>query len=151
MIDIRKLRTKYNTNLVYYKNDLIILFLLLTVIICSFVFSVSGNSSYIPIFGGIRIPLTCILKAATGYNCPTCGMTRSFISIAHGDFYGALKYNLGGVLAFALCIQEIIFRFIKIITDSRSFLLKYIRLFMKFQVVLLAVLLFVNWVLFYNV
>lgn len=35
----------------------------------------------------------CPLFAATGLNCPGCGLTRGFHAIFHGDFLGALHYN----------------------------------------------------------
>lgn len=35
----------------------------------------------------------CPLHAATGLNCPGCGMTRGFHAVFHGDFLGALHFN----------------------------------------------------------
>ncbi len=36
----------------------------------------------------------CPLHAATGLNCPGCGMTRGFHAIFHGDISAALHFNL---------------------------------------------------------
>ena len=47
-------------------------------------------------------PSVCGLRNATGLPCPTCGMTRAFVRVTHGDLDGALHVSpLGTVLAFA--------------------------------------------------
>ena len=35
----------------------------------------------------------CMLRSITGLRCPTCGGTRALVSLLHGDFSNALKYN----------------------------------------------------------
>ena len=40
----------------------------------------------------------CIIKEASGYPCPSCGSTRSVMSIIHGDFVDALYWNPIGVI-----------------------------------------------------
>lgn len=37
---------------------------------------------------------TCPFHEITGLNCPGCGMTRGFNALFHGDFLGALHFNL---------------------------------------------------------
>ena len=45
-------------------------------------------------------PETCMSRTALGIPCPGCGLTRSFISLAHGEFARSWNYNhMGGVLA----------------------------------------------------
>lgn len=36
---------------------------------------------------------TCGFRAATGYACPSCGTTRAWGSLGHGDLIGAFTYN----------------------------------------------------------
>ncbi len=43
--------------------------------------------------GTDRDVLTCPLKRLTAVPCPTCGATRSVLSLAQGDLLGALLYN----------------------------------------------------------
>jgi hypothetical protein len=40
----------------------------------------------------------CMFKYATGVPCPSCGVTRSLLSILHGNFYEAMWINPLGVL-----------------------------------------------------
>ena len=35
----------------------------------------------------------CLFHALTGWNCPGCGMTRSFYALLHGNFQAALRDN----------------------------------------------------------
>jgi hypothetical protein len=46
----------------------------------------------------------CILKHVTGIPCPSCGSTRSVISILHGDYVQALQWNPLGFLLITLLI-----------------------------------------------
>ncbi len=54
------------------------------------------------LFGlGIQLPLPpCPIRAITGIPCPTCGMTRSFLAIVHGDLGHALSEHVFGPLLF---------------------------------------------------
>ncbi|MFN6563984.1 MAG: DUF2752 domain-containing protein [Nostoc sp. ChiSLP01] len=45
--------------------------------------------------------LVCPIRHLTGIPCPTCGMTRSFMAIAQGNFPQAVVENLFGPLLFA--------------------------------------------------
>ena len=40
-----------------------------------------------------HVPL-CWFHATTGLNCPTCGLTRAFTEIGHGNFAAATELNL---------------------------------------------------------
>ncbi len=46
-----------------------------------------------------RIPL-CFFKHLTQLDCPGCGLTRSFISLSHGHFIEAIRYNALGPLIY---------------------------------------------------
>jgi hypothetical protein len=50
----------------------------------------------------VYLPLgPCIIKETTGVSCLSCGMTRSFHSIAHGEWMEAFRYHLFGPVFFA--------------------------------------------------
>lgn len=40
----------------------------------------------------------CIIKRVTNVPCPSCGSTRSALSILHGDFENAIYWNPIGIL-----------------------------------------------------
>jgi Protein of unknown function (DUF2752) len=63
--------------------------------------------STIPLIGsllyanGYRLAfIFCPVRHWTGVICPSCGMTRSFMAIASGDWLGAIDYHLFGPLLF---------------------------------------------------
>lgn len=75
---------------------LIVLFGLLMVYGVSFVGEIKENQAMLTI-GDKEIAIgECLIREATGNKCPTCGMTRSFISMSHLDFNRAYTYNHGG-------------------------------------------------------
>jgi hypothetical protein len=64
----------------------------------------------------VKVPLPglCTAKRCFGIECPGCGLTRSFISIAHGDLPRAWYFNPAGILLFALVIAQIPYRAIQL-------------------------------------
>ena len=67
----------------------------------------------VPILG-MPLPELCMLKRTTGLACPGCGLTRCFISLAHGDVGSAWSYNPGGLLLFAMVVAQIPLRLLQI-------------------------------------
>lgn len=55
----------------------------------------------------LPIPELCTFHRLTGWDCPGCGMTRSFISMAHGRIMEAIGYHLLGVAFFLFCVVQI--------------------------------------------
>jgi hypothetical protein len=49
-------------------------------------------------------PVVCPFRLITGLPCPGCGLTRSWVFIAHGDLGAALRANPFGYLAMAAAI-----------------------------------------------
>jgi hypothetical protein len=60
-------------------------------------------------FRGLRqfpLPETCMARSVFGVSCPGCGLTRSFIYLARGDWQHALAlHRLGWLLAAAVLLQ----------------------------------------------
>jgi hypothetical protein len=50
--------------------------------------------------------VSCPFRDLTGYDCFTCGLTRSCSSFVHGDIAGSLRYHLLGPL---LCAGLILY------------------------------------------
>jgi hypothetical protein len=67
------------------------------------VFAAIGFLSYlvarfVPV---LSVPYVCPVRALAGIPCATCGMTRAFVSLAHGDPGAALAASPLGTLAAA--------------------------------------------------
>jgi hypothetical protein len=58
----------------------------------------------------VPLPALCNMKRLTGLECPGCGLTRCFISLAHGDVAAAWQLNPAGLLVFALVAAQIPYR-----------------------------------------
>lgn len=65
-----------------------------------------GRDVYFPGFDR-PVPETCTLRGRFGISCPGCGLTRSFIHLAHGRLYEALEVNWVGVVVFAFALLQI--------------------------------------------
>lgn len=90
------------------------------------------------------IPSSCPSQAIFGVDCPGCGLTRSFIYLAHGDWQRAFsKHRVGWLLALAVMLQ-IPYRLAGLLGRNRQPLGK--RLPKLFGLVLIAALIG-NWLL----
>lgn len=69
----------------------------------------------IPIEGNPLIENLCIFKWIFGKECFNCGMTRSFLSILHGNFDMAMYYNKNSLIVFPFTIIIYLFSWYKFI------------------------------------
>jgi len=54
----------------------------------------------------LPLPGMCLSYSLFGMKCPGCGLTRSFIYLAHGDLQSSLRmHRVGWILALALLLQ----------------------------------------------
>ncbi|MFI5401403.1 MAG: DUF2752 domain-containing protein [Planctomycetota bacterium] len=72
----------------------------------------------VPASGGVAVPgegparSACWFREATGIPCPTCGMTRSYVSMLEGDVAGSFRAHPAGpvmLLATAAALVGILF------------------------------------------
>ncbi|MFT4124870.1 MAG: DUF2752 domain-containing protein [Gordonia sp. (in: high G+C Gram-positive bacteria)] len=47
-------------------------------------------------------PELCVFRRATGLPCPGCGLTRSWVFLAHGEVGRAFAFNIFGPILFAM-------------------------------------------------
>ena len=77
------------------------------VIVLSFLLIVRSDDHAAFVFlPGLPIPSTCPSQSIFHVDCPGCGLTRSFIFLAHGDWHNAfLRNRVGWLLAMAVVLQ----------------------------------------------
>ncbi len=79
-----------------------------------------GRQVLLPWLG--RLPETCTLYARFGIDCPGCGLTRSFISLARGDLRTAWELSPVSLLMFAYTAVQIPLALAHLSRASRSLL-----------------------------
>ncbi len=84
------------------------------VVLLAVVFQVRGEEQVI--IPGLNVPLpgTCTFKQYVGADCPGCGLTRCFVSMAHGKVDRALHFNPVGILFFVIVATQIPFRSVQL-------------------------------------
>jgi hypothetical protein len=77
------------------------------VVLLSFILHVhDGRQVAVSGLPGLPMPQVCASKAWFGIDCPGCGLTRSFILLAHGDFSGAYQmHRLGWLVMSSVLLQ----------------------------------------------
>ena len=82
----------------------------LTIIAFAFLLDVHGEREMVPPGLNRPLPGLCVFRRVVGVDCPGCGLTRSFVSLANGDLAGAWKYNPAVLFAFPLIAIQIPYR-----------------------------------------
>jgi hypothetical protein len=128
--------------------DIVVIVYLIFILICSFVLVVREKCTYLPMFGfEYKIPLMCPFRSITGHDCPFCGMTRCFVSLSHFDFVGAARFNTAGILAYVLCVLEIIYRAVKILSENRQGIIGLMGQMREILFMLMLAVAMVDWVI----
>ena len=91
--------------------------LLICVLVMSLAFLMEREGEsvvYFP-FSSVAMPEVCHLKRELGVDCPGCGLTRAFLSIARFDFKSALHLNPASFFVFALVAVQIPWRITQLV------------------------------------
>lgn len=56
------------------------------------------------------LPPTCMSRELLGISCPGCGLTHSFVDLAHGRFTAAIAEHRIGPLLFAIVLLQLPYR-----------------------------------------
>jgi len=76
----------------------------LTIIGLSFVLSVRNDQKVT--LWGMPLPESCGMRMLFHCDCPACGLTRSFVHLAHGNLSSSIEvHRLGWLLAVAVLLQ----------------------------------------------
>lgn len=90
--------------------------------------------------------ITCQFKDLTGYDCPTCGMSRSVYSFLSLDIIDSVRYHpLGGVLILGLLALMV--RFAAELITGKEFIVPVTRSFRRFIILFILLLVFSTWAL----
>jgi hypothetical protein len=98
----------------------LILTLSTCVIAASFFFRVQDEQGVVMPWVNQPFPGICTFRRIVGINCPGCGMTRSFISIAHGQWARAWDFNPVGFLFFPVVAFQIPYRILQLTRIRRG-------------------------------
>jgi len=71
---------------------------------------------------GIKTVEVCLFKHATHIPCPSCGSTKSVLSIIHGDFLQALYINPFGLIIASIMLITPVWILFDVITRKNSLL-----------------------------
>jgi Protein of unknown function (DUF2752) len=88
------------------------------------------------------LPPVCISRTYLGIKCPGCGLTRSFVHLAHGDPLASFHSHRLGWLLFALTLAQIPYRLHLLFRPGKS---QALLLFARWAGRVLIVLLLANW------
>ena len=81
----------------------IILFACIAILVGAALLHISAGDLYL---FGYEWPVRCFLYQTLGIKCALCGLTRSFCSLAHGNFRASMKFHYLGPAIFAfICLQ----------------------------------------------
>lgn len=95
----------------YYRTNFwlhnIFLFLSLAIIVCSALMTTEGDSTVRAPGWQWPLPESCMSRRIWRMDCPGCGLTRSFISMSHGEFQRAFSFNMAGPLVYLFVLVQI--------------------------------------------
>ncbi len=87
-----------------------ILIVVAFVLLAASVFQVSSGRVTLSRGGDLKLPRLCLTQQITGRDCPSCGLTRSFVALGHADFQAAWRYHRIGPLLYLLVIFQLPYR-----------------------------------------
>ena len=94
-----------------------------------------------------RLPNVCLFKKISGIECPSCGLTRSFISISNLKIKKAWYFHRVGILIYAFVVLQIPYR-IYMIWNEEAFESNISKKIIKGYLYVIGVALIINW--FFN-
>jgi hypothetical protein len=91
------------------------------VVVLAFVLvEIPGGRVAVRGFPQLALPSACVSRTLLGLRCPGCGLTRSIIHLARGDWRASWQdHRLGGIIA-ALTVAQIPYRLLALRRPDRS-------------------------------
>jgi hypothetical protein len=91
------------------------------VLLLASVLRVRGTEEVVLPICDVPVPGVCSFRQLVGADCPGCGLTRCFVSLAHGDVRRAWHFNPAGVYLFVLVAMQLPYRLLQIGRLRRGF------------------------------
>lgn len=96
---------------------------------------------------GFKTPVLCLHRLIHNQPCAGCGLTRSFVYIAHGDFEKAYSYHKLGIPLFILVALQIPIRIYLLRTGIHGYT-KFMKRLIFVPAILAAIMLIIHWLIF---
>ena len=93
---------------------LFILLICLGILWLSFALQLKGDVQVVTPTVGWTLPSICAFRNLFGLDCPGCGLTRSFISFAQGDWNASFQFHPLGWMMFLFVAMQIPFRLVQL-------------------------------------
>ena len=93
---------------------------------------------------GLKWPHRCPLYETVGIKCALCGLTRSFCSLAHGNWRQSIKFHALGPIIFSFTCFQIPYRIYGIIIHPRTINRRLMKINLSLTVTI-SILVLVNW------
>jgi hypothetical protein len=91
------------------------------IIAASFCLEVRGAQQVGTAFGpDFVLPTMCLYRGVLGINCPGCGLTRSFIYLAHGDWRASWDVHHLGWLIALVVVWQVPYRIYRLSRPARA-------------------------------
>ena len=102
------------------RHDRIVLALASVIILLSFLLDVRSDERIeFTFLAGFALPHTCLSRALFEWNCPLCGMTRSFIFLAEGRWAESVHVHALGWLVALIVLAQIPHRIVALRNPGR--------------------------------
>ncbi len=69
---------------------------------------------------GWTLPELCLVRRTIGQPCASCGLGRSLVMLAHGDWHAALEKHPGGPVLYLWLLGQILTRGAIVLAGSRG-------------------------------
>lgn len=92
------------------RHQLIFLGIAVAILVLAFSLRIDQTGRVVVPVVDVRLPESCTFRRLSGVDCAGCGMTRSMIVLADGDWRRAVRYHTLGIPLFLLIVGQVPFR-----------------------------------------
>ncbi len=131
----------------FKKEQLIQLLFAATIVLLSVILSPgTSQDDRVTIFG-FKTPVLCLHRLIFNEPCAGCGLTRSFVSFAHGDVEASYKFHRLGIPLFIVILFQIPLRLYLMKVGINGYT-SFMRKLVWVPGVICMIALFINWIIF---